>query len=165
MFSAERDHGPVAFPRESRLETARLVIDPRMNDAAVAPSLVERQVRLLLQNDKLYAGLPTPKRHGRRQTHDATADNCTIKHRIASRPTGFDLKSLVLLSFISKLRLSDLQNFWKLYHRLTCQRVSKTSLRQWNASARPCRRGAFDSANAMHRANVSLVNQCLVAEI
>src|SRR5262245_43705126 len=47
MLFAELNHGAVTACGEPRFKTARLVIDPRMNDATIASALMERQPWLL----------------------------------------------------------------------------------------------------------------------
>ena len=79
VLRAELLHQPGALDAEPRLVRAGLVVDPRVDDAAVVPGLVRGQPRLLLEDHQAKAGALREERARRREPHDAPSDHGQIE--------------------------------------------------------------------------------------
>src|SRR5262249_4084778 len=60
---------------QRRLQRARLVVEPRVDDAAVAPRLVRRERALLLEHDERRSRAERQDRERRREPDDASSDD------------------------------------------------------------------------------------------
>src|SRR2546430_13508514 len=63
MLLAELDHSAAAFAGELCFEAARLVVNPGMNDAAIAASLMEGELGLLFEQKDREARLTAAQTH------------------------------------------------------------------------------------------------------
>jgi hypothetical protein len=90
VLVAKRDESCRTRNRELRLEAARLVVDARMDDAAVATALVPRGARFLLEHDDIGIRLGAFERKRGRQTDQAAADNGVVAraHHQSRRPAA-----------------------------------------------------------------------------
>jgi len=72
---AERVQGPGPLDAQPGLERTRHVVDPRMDDAAVVPRLVPRDLALLLEHAYAQARVAPQQLTGDAEPEDARTDN------------------------------------------------------------------------------------------
>jgi hypothetical protein len=83
VLLTEFDHRTAAIPRETRLETAGLVVNAGVNDATVAAGLVQREVCFLLKNEQTKSGLAFLQFVSRGEPDDsATNNNGVVSHEL-----------------------------------------------------------------------------------
>ncbi len=81
MLGGELCRLGIALPAIARLQAARLVIDPGMHHAAVAPGLVGGKLGFLLHQQDRGAGCAAGELHGGREADNAAADDDEIQHK------------------------------------------------------------------------------------
>ena len=82
VFAAELHHGGRSLDAKFRLQGSRLVVDARVNDAAIVPALVASHAVFFFDEQQPQMGKQPGAMHRGRETHDTSADNHDVESLI-----------------------------------------------------------------------------------